>query len=177
MVAVKGDLMKTTSTYYFVDAEGFLASTLELTDQETAGRADLQQNKPKERTDMGGVRSALMTLEECKAIQWRKVKQARDQAESAGFSWDGSTFDSDPSSQARINGAVTLAMLNPAMMIDWTLADNTKRTLNAADLFAVGIALGAHVNEQHQKARELRDQIAGAQVMEEVTSRVHQLMT
>ena len=53
-------------------------------------------------------------------------------------------------------------MLSPAFVIDWTLADNTVRTLSAADMIAVGVALGGHVAAQHEKARGLRVQIGGA---------------
>jgi len=70
------------------------------------------------------------TLADLKAAQWELIKQARSQAEYAGFTWDGSTFDSDALSQNRITGAVTLAQMSPTFVINWILADNTTRTLN-----------------------------------------------
>ncbi len=107
-------------------------------------------------------------LNEVKAAMWAKVKQARAAAEYGGFTWDGSTFDSDPISQARITGAVTLAQTNPAFSIGWTLADNSVRTLSAADMIAVGVALGQHVNACHEKARVLRAEIEAAMTVEDV---------
>lgn len=108
-------------------------------------------------------------LDTIKAAQWETIKAARSVAEYGGFAWDGSPFDSDPASQQRIIGASQLATLNPlAFEIDWTLADNTVRTLNATEMNAVGIALGQHVNAQYVHARVLRQQIADATTREQV---------
>jgi hypothetical protein len=102
------------------------------------------------------------TLADLKAAQWNLIKQARSAAEYAGFTWDGSTFDSDTLSQNRITGAVTLAQLSPGFTINWTLADNSTRTLNQADMIATGVALGVHVQTQFAKAQGLRLQIDAA---------------
>lgn len=108
------------------------------------------------------------TLEELKAAKWEEIKAARDVAEFGGFTWDGSTFDSDSASQQRIIGAAQLAALDTSFVIDWTLADNTVRTLNASEMIAVGEALGIHVNAQHVKGRTLRQQIEQATTKAEV---------
>jgi len=107
-------------------------------------------------------------LDQIKADQWEKIKAARSQAEFGGFTWDGSPFDSDALSQQRIIGASQLAGITPGFLIDWTLADNTVRTLNGAEMQAVGVALGQHVNAQHVKARGLRQQIDAASTAAEV---------
>jgi len=108
------------------------------------------------------------TLDEIKTKQWEIIKAARTQAEYSGFTWDGSAFDSDAVSQARLTGAVQLAQLNPAMTLDWTLKNNTVRTLSAADLTAVGVALGVHVATQFAKGQALRAQIDAATTKEAV---------
>ena len=108
------------------------------------------------------------TLQDLKDAQWTLIKQARTQAEYAGFTWDGSTFDSDAISQNRITGAVTLAQLSPSFTIDWTLADNTVRTLGQMDMFQVGEALGFHVQTQFVRGQSLREQIATATTREAV---------
>lgn len=109
------------------------------------------------------------TIDQLKAAKWEEVKLARSNAEYGGFVWDGSPFDSDAASQQRIIGASQLASLNPSVFeIDWTLADNTVRTLNAAEMNSVGIALGQHVNAQYVHARDLRQQIADATTKEDV---------
>lgn len=102
------------------------------------------------------------SLDEQKEAQWLFIKSARDSGVAAGFIWDGSKFDSDQVSQARIQGAVSLAGLVPGFSIDWTLYDNTVRTLSAAEMIAVGVALGTHVQFQFDRARELRAAIAVA---------------
>lgn len=102
------------------------------------------------------------TLADLRAAKWEAIKLARAQAEFGGFVWDGDTFDSDRMSQSRIQGAAQLAQLVPEFTIDWTLADNSVRTLSAADMVAVGTAMGQHVNTVHAHARDLRAQIATA---------------
>ena len=108
-------------------------------------------------------------LDALKAAKWEEVKLARSVAEYGGFTWDGSVFDSDPLSQQKIIGASQLATLNPDnFSIDWTLKDNTVRTLTAAEMNAVGVALGQHVNAQYVKGRQLREQIEAATTKAEV---------
>jgi D-alanyl-D-alanine dipeptidase len=57
---------------------------------------------------------------------------------------------------------VTLAQLSPGFTINWTLADNSTRTLNQADMIATGVALGVHVQTQFARAQGLRLQIEAA---------------
>lgn len=109
-------------------------------------------------------------LDQLKAAKWEEIKVARSTAEYGGFTWDGSTFDSDAASQQRIIGASQLATLTPSLEIDWTLSNNTVRTLNAQEMNEVGMALGAHVNAQYVHARTLRQQISDAQTTQELAS-------
>ena len=46
--------------------------------------------------------------------------------------------------------------------VDWTLADNTVRALNAQNMLDVGRALGAHIITRHAKGRALRARIDAA---------------
>lgn len=108
------------------------------------------------------------TLSDLQAAKWAQIKRDRSSAEFGGFTWDGSPFDSDAISQSRIQGAVQLAATTPGFTIDWTMANNSVRNLNAADLANVGAALGMHVAAQHAKARLLRSQIEAAATKEEV---------
>lgn len=106
------------------------------------------------------------TIGELRDHQWTKVKKSRDAAEVAGFSWDGSAFDSDSRSQIRIQGAAQRASAALAagqpFSIDWTLADNTVRTLSIAEMLAVNAALGDHLSAIQVTARNLRAAIAVA---------------
>ena len=112
------------------------------------------------------------SLQDLKDARWAEVRRERDRAEFSGFNWDGSRFDSDALSQQRITGAVTLAMMNSAFLISWTLADNTVRTLDAADVIAVGVALGRHVNACHERARVLRAEVDEATTVAELSLEV-----
>lgn len=108
------------------------------------------------------------SLEDHKTAQWALIKAARNEAEFGGFTWDGSIFDSDQVSQARIQGAVLLAASNPDFVVDWTLADNTVRTLTADDLITISQALGEHVSLQHSRARDARALLDQATSIREV---------
>jgi len=107
-----------------------------------------------------------------KAAQWETIKAVRESAEFGGFTWDESTFDSDPMSQSRIQGGAILAMQALAaeapFELDWTLSDNTVRTLDAADMIGVGQAMAMHVATQHAIARTLRAAIQSATTQAEV---------
>jgi len=108
------------------------------------------------------------TLADFKDAQWAAIKQARSQAEYAGFTWDGSTFDSDALSQNRITGAVTLAQMSSTFSIGWILKDNTVRILGQSDMLAVGAALGAHVAAIFAKGVLLREQIESATTVQQI---------
>lgn len=106
------------------------------------------------------------TLADLKAAKWATVKARRDQAEYGDFAWDGSTFNADVESRNRIMGAVQLAALAASAgqpySVVWTLADNSTRTLDAADMIAVGSTLGARVGAAHANAASLRSAINAA---------------
>jgi hypothetical protein len=111
-------------------------------------------------------------LATAKAKRWAVIKATRATAEFGGFEWDTSTFDSDPQSQSRIQGGAqlaTLAMLaSQPFSVDWTLADNTVRTLSGADMIAVGQAMGVHIMTVHGAGRALREAIETATTVTEV---------
>ena len=102
------------------------------------------------------------SLQSAKDAKWGVIKAARDAAQYAGFMWDGSRFDSDAASQQKIIGACQWASLNSALQIDWTLADNTVRTLSAQEMQQVAQALGVYVDGVYDKGRTLRQQIESA---------------
>jgi len=96
------------------------------------------------------------TLDDLKFQHWETIKVQRTETECSGFTWDGSIFDSDAISQQRIAGAVQLASMNPLFSTNWTLADNTVRTLNQQDMLAVGMSLGEHITTVFTKGQTLR---------------------
>lgn len=108
----------------------------------------------------------LRTLQEAKDARWSELLIERAAREFSTFTWDGSVFDCDAESQTRIIGSATLAiiasMTAQPFSIDWTLADDTVRTLSGPDMLNVGAALGAHVTAVHETSRALYDQIEAA---------------
>ena len=110
------------------------------------------------------------SMAEHKRDKWKEIKDARAAAEEGGFVWDGSTFDSDEVSQRRIGDAVTMAGIVPNFTIDWTLADNTVRTLSAADMVNAGKALSRHVQAVFQRGRARRAEIEAATTKQEVNA-------
>lgn len=112
------------------------------------------------------------TLADLQAEAWARIKAERERVEFGGFDWDGSRFDSDLISQSRIQGTVLLAQLalqaGQPFSIAWTLADNTRRTLSAADVAAVGVAMGVHIRAAHERAAGLRALIVAATTPEDL---------
>lgn len=120
----------------------------------------------------GSLVSAPSDLAGAKARRWAMIKQQRNDHEFGLLSWDGCAFDADQRSQARIQGAVQLASLAAAageqFTMPWTLADNSVRTLDSADVVALGQALAQQVSGAHEIARGLRLQIDAAETLEQV---------
>lgn len=139
-----------------------------------AEREDMSTPRPGHTWIPGTGWADLRTLEQLKAIKWAQIKDARQDAEEGGFTWDGSTFDSDAMSQMRIIGAAQMASVATAagqpFEITWTLADNTTRTLSAEDMLMVGLTMGAHIDATHAHGRELRTQLDAATTREEVAA-------
>lgn len=114
----------------------------------------------------------LINIEDARTEGWARIKLNRRQAENAGFSWDGSEFDSDQLSQVRIMGAVSFAMKSPTFTSVWILKNNTTRTLDAMSMEQVGLALSQHVAIQFAKSISLRAQINLATTGAEVDAAV-----
>lgn len=113
-------------------------------------------------------------LEKSKVYKLQELKTTRDQKEFGGFIWSNSIFDSDPISQIRIQGGVSLAQqainLEQPFSIDWTLKDNTTRSISATEMIQVGLALANHVATIHEIYKNLKNQINTATTIQNVDS-------
>lgn len=111
-----------------------------------------------------------------RASAWLAVKRERDKREFGAFEHAGMMFDGDEASQRRINlavlGAQAALAAGQAWSIDWTLADNSVATLDAADIVGVAESLGANISAAHEWARGLRTQILAAQSVEAIDALV-----
>lgn len=112
----------------------------------------------------------LRSLAEHKSVKWAEFKKLRSQEEYAGFLWDGSVFDSDAISQQHITRAVTQALMDGPFPINWTLANNTVRSLSNLQMKQLGGALGLHVEAKFSHAQGLRAQLDAATTIEEVVA-------
>ena len=83
------------------------------------------------------------TLAERKAEKLAEMQAARDAQQYGGFTWDGSTFDSDQRSQSLLLGMFTTAALGALPDTPFRLQDNSWRVLTAADMVQVWGALQA----------------------------------
>lgn len=104
------------------------------------------------------------SLSVARETAWEQVKAARAAAELSPFEFDGGLYDADT---PRISGAALNALMaqlaGVPFSIDWTLADNTVRTLDGGQMQALGVALAQHVGTAFAIARAKRDAIAAAQ--------------
>lgn len=96
------------------------------------------------------------TLEAARARAWVRIKYQRGAVEQAGCETSYGGFDTTVSSLTKLNGAIAAASIVPDFAIDWTMADNSVATLDAAALQAVGLAVFAFVDAVHQRSRVLR---------------------
>lgn len=85
------------------------------------------------------------TLTDAKAARVALMREARDAAINGTFTWDGSGFDADQVSQTRILGLKVASTEAGFTGQAWRLANNTWRTLSAADAAGVWTALQTHV--------------------------------
>lgn len=76
-------------------------------------------------------------LEDVRSELLARLKTKREALLESGFTWNGSTFDSDAAvSQPRLLGAFTTVLAGgwPAEGVAWRLKDNTWRVLSASDV-------------------------------------------
>lgn len=111
-------------------------------------------------------------LAAARARQRAIINAARDAAQDGGADTPHGRFDSAGRSREFLNGAVmaaTLAGMNQqAFSLAWTLADNSVVTLTGAQIVESGLAVAAHVDAMHQRARVLKARIDVAATLAEI---------
>lgn len=109
------------------------------------------------------------TIDSARGRAWIAVKAARAAAESGNFTYDGGEYQINV---GQVNGGVTMAMLAKSAgqpySVTWTLADNTRRDLDADGMIALGVTMGQHIDAIYATGRQLRDQIDAATTIEAV---------
>jgi len=106
---------------------------------------------------------------------WDKVKLLRDKIIDGGFTIPSvGSIDSNSTARTNISGATLAAFMakasNQPFSVTWTLADNTCKELDADSMIDLGLATIAFVNQCHEKARAVREEIAQAETAEQLLS-------
>lgn len=128
-------------------ASGELACTTDVTSPLTGGTYS---------SDSG------VALDIAKTRKWIEIKEMRDVAVFSTITWDGSVFDSDPTSIQNVLLAIRTMELNSTTSVAWTLNDNTVRTMSLADLRNVAVAMGENMVATHEYAQAKRALIIAA---------------
>jgi len=103
------------------------------------------------------------TLDAARDRAWSAIKAARSRAEAGNFTFDGGIYQINV---GQVGGCVLAAKLakdaGAPFSQDWTLFDNSVRTLDADHMIAMGLAMLAAVDGIYKTGRALRDQIDAA---------------
>lgn len=101
-----------------------------------------------------------------RARQLAAINTERDRREESGFPYRGMLLDSNPRSVQRITTAVLAAQValstGQPYSIDWTCADNSTLSLDAAGVIGMPVALAQHAAELHAHARTLKMTVEAA---------------
>lgn len=113
-----------------------------------------------------------LLLAETKTKQRGIINRARDTAIDAGAMTPAGFIDTNAQSRLLISGAVQTALIAAGIeqpfAVQWTLADNSVAALDGAATIAMGLAVSAHVDAMHQRARVLKTRIDEAATIAEV---------
>lgn len=110
--------------------------------------------------------------DQLRAVKLTEVEARYGEHLAAGFGYGGKVLQADDGSQAKINGAVTRALLaaqsGEAFSVDWTCADNSVLTLDGAGMCAMGAACGDFVTQAFYRRRALKDALLAAATVAEI---------
>ena len=102
----------------------------------------------------------VVDLAAAKAAKLAAINAERDRREREGFPYLGKVLDSNPRSVQRITAAALAAQAALAagqpFSLDWTCADNSTLTLDAAGMIGMPVALARHAAVLHDHARALK---------------------
>lgn len=112
------------------------------------------------------------TVEGLRIELWDKVKRKRRNVELNGCNTPLGVMDTDETSQRKINGAVTMAILamiaSQPYLEAWTMKDNSVVDHDGPAMIAAGVAVGTHVANCHAVATALRVEIEAATTIAEL---------
>lgn len=116
-----------------------------------------------------------VSLDVAKSIQRRRINDARDAEEDAGFDYLGKRFDSNAQAIKRLYGAALAAQsalsagaIPGDHFVDWTCADGSVKPLTYAEAAGLVVAMAPIGAALHGKAKALKAQIDAAASVAEV---------
>lgn len=119
-----------------------------------------------------GLPMADIPIAEIRAAIWDRIKARRDAMIDGGAPTPSGAVDSYLEARTNIAGAVQAATIAQAaaqpFSVSWTLLNNSVVVLDATAMIALGLAVLAHVNACHDRARALRDQINTAETVQDL---------
>lgn len=142
-----------------VNIAGFTTDTSELTRTPPPSPSDFYYL-----VDKLWILDQVEQLASAKADKWKAIKKARAIDDNSNITWDTSVFQADERSlQKLITKTRIMGTSVPIITeVDWTLADNTTRPMELADINAVIAAIDKRASDNFDKSQALRVSIDAA---------------
>lgn len=161
---VDSDFMAVSPASHYVRDGALVAYTAE----QAASKANTAKRGPARWDNDAMAWFDLRTADQARIDRLRDLQRQRDGVITGGFSWDGSTFDSDDTSQIRLIGLAQAARDADFEPVNWRLADNSWRTLSAADALGVWSALKDHIRNTFAVFAALEADLVVASTLAEI---------
>ena len=110
------------------------------------------------------------SLADQKAARWSEAKAYRAKVADSGCSTPAGRVQTDAASYQRIIGAMTAAQADASFSVEWTMADNSIVTHDAAAVVAMGLAVTAFFAACQDAAEAIRAQIDAANDVQAVAA-------
>lgn len=126
-----------------------------------------QRKTGEEIADVGGVPTRRGVFEDLlvadrKADLLAAIRATRWTHEQAGFTGPNGHVRADDATQGKITGAIQLLSLTGGASLDWEVAPGFFATILAADVNAMGVAIGQHVQACFTRSRQLTEAVLAA---------------
>lgn len=108
----------------------------------------------------------LVNLSHRKQILTDRVIRIRDEKLDGGLVFQGTELDTDAAAVQNVSGAVLSVLLDPSFTTRWVTADNSRITLGAEEIKALGKAFAKHREVNIMFARDLKDSIEASETPE-----------
>lgn len=119
---------------------------------------------------VGAIKADAAMIDIARAAKMEEIDKKRDEVIAEGVEYNGKQFQSGTHDQALLTQAVTLFSASGGVPdgYTWIAKDNSRVALDLAGLVALGALMALRVNENYQKARDLKDQANKALTLDEI---------